>query len=54
MSEVLCDLGRDRENFAVGNCGYTIDFAMMITDELHMLDECAKALPAGERRCIDE
>ena len=54
MSEVLCDLGRDRENFAVCNCGYTIDFAMMITNELHMFDECAKTLPAGKRRYIDE
>jgi len=38
VSKMLRDLGRDRENRAVSNHGDSIDFAMMIANEFHMLD----------------
>jgi hypothetical protein len=37
VSRMLRDLGRDRENCAISNYGDSIDFAMMIANEFHVL-----------------
>ena len=51
---MLGDLGRDHEKGAVGNDGYAIDFAMMVANEFHMLNERAKTLPAWKGRRVDQ